>query len=294
MKIVYYTSGKTGVGRLVLGLSIYNALVRNKTDCEYTILSSASPKQAQILDRLNVPHIEILPEYYHSLSPEHYEKSKLYTTLSSLNPDILIVDRMWLTLYYFIHILPCKKIFITSQVMDRFFTVQLEQEYINFKPEQYDRVITIEPFKCTFTSESINPMIIRNRDEILDRKTALNKLDLSGDRKVCFIGVNFKEGYLEDFKQKYNYLEDEYDVIYSTNITGGGIFPIVDYYNAIDLLICPPTYNHFWEAVYFKKEAIFETVPVKYCDLLKRIRECSEYYFDENGADQMVKILLSL
>ena len=46
----------------------------------------------------------------------------------------------------------------------------------------------------------------------------------------------------------------EFPSFYSTNIYGDGIFPIADYYNAIDLLICPPTYNHFWEARFFNKD----------------------------------------
>ena len=144
--------------------------------------------------------------------------------------------------------------------------------------------------------EQVNPLIIRNRNEILPRNTALNKLGLNGNKEVCFIGVNYKHGYLEKLKEKYSYIKDEgdYDVIYSTNMYGKGIFPIADYYNAIDLLICPATYNHFWESRFFNKKTIFETVPVNFCDLDLRIKECSNYEFKENGADQLADILLNL
>jgi hypothetical protein len=106
--------------------------------------------------------------------------------------------------------------------------------------------------------------------------------------------MNFQPGYFENLKKHYDYLKRQgYDVVYSTNIYGGGIFPIADYYNAIDLIISSPTYNTFWEARYFKKEAVFEKVPVRYCDLDRRIRKCSDFDFDDNGADQLARIIAS-
>ncbi len=34
----------------------------------------------------------------------------------------------------------------------------------------------------------------------------------------------------------------------------GGIFPVVNYFNAFDLIICGASYNSFWEAIYLKKK----------------------------------------
>jgi hypothetical protein len=48
-------------------------------------------------------------------------------------------------------------------------------------------------------------------------------------------------------------------------------------------------YNRF-----FNKEAYFETVPVKFCDQEKRLREQGDHTFDINGAEQLVEIILSL
>ena len=166
---------------------------------------------------------------------------------------------------------------------------------LSFRNEHYDRVLAIEPFESSLAMEQINPIIIRNRDEIYSRESALEKLGLSGDKRVCLIALNFKDGYFERLKDKYSYLEGEgYDVIYTTNLRGSGIFPIVDYYNAIDLIICAAGYNQFWEVIYFNKEAVFENVPLRYSSTERRINECQEYYFDENGADQLVDIMTNL
>ena len=295
LKIAYYTSGTSGIGRLVHGAAIYHALIRRGLKHDFSILSSCPPERAGLLDRMHIPHIEIPRETDRELLTDNYRDSELYRYLMKLKPDILIVDRMWFTLHRIIHELSCSKLFICSQVTDNFFRMKLHEKQISFQADAYHRVIAIEPFKSKIKMEQINPLIIRNRDEILDRKRAIENLELFGTRKTCFIGMNFEEGYFEKLKDKYSYLENEdYDVVYSTNIYGGGIFPIADYYNAIDLLICSATYNFFWEARYFEKEAIFETVPVRFCDQARRLRECSDFVFKENGADQLVAIMVNL
>ena len=295
MRIVYYTSGKAGTGRIVRGISVYNGLQRKGVISEFIILSSSN--YANIADQFNIPHVEIPFENETIITRTNYPNSVLYKTLLQLKPDILIVDRMWFTLQYFIEELHCRKIFLTIQVHDRFFKIDLPEETIAFNNRQYDRVIAIEPFKCIIKTETINPIIIRNRNEIYDRYTALQKFNLSGSKPVCLIALNFKEGYLEKMKHKYSYLEDEgYDVIYTSNLKGGGIFPMVDYFNAVDLIICAGGYNQFWEVIYFDKETVFETSLPKlaFTDLQWRIDNCQEYYFDENGADQLADIMMNL
>jgi hypothetical protein len=293
LKIVYYTSGIPGSGRIVQGISIYNAIKRKNIDCDFIILSST--EHARLADLFNIKHIEIPFENETIITKDNYSNSILYKTLTELNPDILLVDRMWFTLFHFIEQLPCKKIFFSIQVHDLFFKIKLPNETLIFSNSQYDKVLAIEPFKSIVNMEIINPIIIRNRDEIYDRNTALAKLGLSEERSVALIALNFKEGYFEKMKNKYSYLEEEgYDVISTTNIKGGGIFPIVDYYNAFDLIACGSGYTQFWEAVYFNKEAIFEAFQMNFTNLTWRVQNCQEYYFEENGADQLVDIIMNL
>ena len=62
MKIVYYTSGTSGVGRLVHGAAIFNAFVRKSIDSDFTILSSCPPERARIFNNIDIPHVEIPKE----------------------------------------------------------------------------------------------------------------------------------------------------------------------------------------------------------------------------------------
>ncbi len=67
-----------------------------------------------------------------------------------------------------------------------------------------------------------------------------------------------------------------------------------DYFNVLDFIICGDAYNRFREVIYFDKEAIFKPVPNQFEDQQRRVAECQEYYFEENGADQLVDIIMNL
>jgi UDP-N-acetylglucosamine:LPS N-acetylglucosamine transferase len=82
-------------------------------------------------------------------------------------------------------------------------------------------------------------------------------------------------------------------MVYATDHPAG-LFPAVDYFNAVDYLICGAGYNAFWEAVYFQKEAYFIPLPRNFEDQRRRVAECQDHLFEENGADQLVELLLQL
>ena len=141
---------------------------------------------------------------------------------------------------------------------------------------------------------SINPIVIKNRDEILSREEALHKLSLDCRNKTCLLAYNGYPGNFKRVKKTYSYLEDEeYQVVYSTNYEDG-IFPVVDYFNAFDLIIFGAGYNSFWEAIYFNKEAVFVLTKTMFESEERRVDECQEYTFVENGADQPIDIVMNL
>jgi hypothetical protein len=194
-------------------------------------------------------------------------------------------------LHSFIRELACKTVFLGWQMSDAFYTVPWQKNPLTFDPSQYDITCKIEPYETNKFDVEINPIVIRNRDEILTRNEALARLDLLPDKPVCFLGTNGMKGEFEKMKKTYSYLEDEgYHMVYSTNYQGG-LFPVVDYFNAFDLLICSAGYNAFWEARYFDKEAIFIPAPRRFEDQRKRVEECQDYTFEENGADQLVDMI---
>jgi hypothetical protein len=228
------------------------------------------------------------------LSPENYPASVLYHTISEINPDVLIIDLLWFPLYHCINTLKCKKIFLCHFVYDRFFSIPYGHAHLTFNSNHFDRLLAIEPFACGIPMEQINPIILRNKNEILSREDALEKLGLNGKGKNCLYAFNHHPGDFEKYREKYSYLENSgYHMVYTTNYQGG-IFPIVDYFNAFDFVVCGAGYNIFWEVIYFDKEAVFENFPLVFSSTEYRIDKYQEHYFEENGADQLVSIMLNL
>lgn len=292
MKIVFYTAGTSGSGRLVRGISIANALARNNVDCEFIILSSSN--FSFLCDRFNVKHIEIPSEDEKQLSKENYKSSKLYNIMKELKPDILINDLLWFTLYHFIDELECKKIFMCHQVIPAFFSMDFADLKLQFKPEQYDLLLAVEPFESDYNFKYINPIILRNKNEIYTKDVALEKLNITNTNKNALFAINARPGDFERLKNKYSYLEEVgYNVIYTTNYNGG-LFPVIDYFNAIDLVICIAGYNQLWECVYFNKEAVYEIIILNFSSMKKRILDSEDYIIEKNGADELSEILLNL
>ncbi len=221
MKIVYYTSGVTGSGRLIKGLSIGAAFKRKGIKADYIIVSSCP--FGPLAEFFKIPHIEIPPEKMSNLSKERYHESIIYKTLTSLKPDILLTDLLWFPIYNFINEMQCKKIFLYRQVADRFFSIPGPEGPgteggFEFRSEDYDLILLTEPFKAKYPAKQINPIIIRNRDEILSRQDALNKLGLSENDNNCLFAFNGHPGEFEEIKKSYSYLENEgHKMIFSTN-----------------------------------------------------------------------------
>lgn len=293
LKIIYYTSGVTGSGRLVRGISIGNALKRKNIKAEYIIFSCS--QLAHLADMFDISHVEFVPEDVSRFTRTESKNTDIYKIIQSLNPDILIIDLVWFSVHHFLDEFKCKKILLCRQVDDNFFSLQLPDSGISLNQNSYDAVIAIEPFNSIIPMISINPIIIRNRSEIKSKNEARNILNIPDEKeKCCLLSFNGNPGDFEKVKNAYSYLENEgYRMIYSTNYKNG-IFPVVDYFNAFDLLICGAGYNSFWEAVYFNKETIFIPTFARFESGERRIQECQEYYFDENGADQLADIIMNL
>lgn len=292
VKVVFYTSGTTGSGRMVRGIAVGAAIARSGLAWDYTIVNS-SPF-AHLADVLGQKHIEVPPEHEDLLRRDTFRDSVLYKTLDALKPDVLVVDLLWFPLDSFIRDLPCKKVFLCHYVIDSFFAAPLPDRTLYFRPEDYDRILAIEPFRNRIPFDEINPIVIRNRDEILTREQACARLELDDVGKNCLYAFNGNPGDFEKNAEKYAHLEDEgYSMVFTTNYKAG-LFPVVDYFNAFDLVICAAGYNQFWETKYFGKKALYETIQGNFSSQEKRKKMGRRFKFEANGADQLVEIIRNL
>ena len=292
MRILFYTGGVAGSGHIVVGLSIANALRRSGLDHEFQLLSVETPFAG--LARQQGVDVRTIPaEDEAALGSDRWRDSELYKAIDGFKPDILIVDLFWFALDSIICELPCRKAILIRQVDPRFFRFRGKDRELAFRPGDYDLVAAVEPgLKLPFPSESLEPLVMRNRDEIMGEAEARAALDLEPEARACFFGFNGNAWEGAEVWKSFDYLEAEgWKVIRSDN-RQGGLFPAIDWFNAFDLIVCGAGYNAFWEARYFGKEAFFAPFPRNFEDQYHRIRVGSDYVPKENGADQLVRRLL--
>ena len=293
MKVVFYTSSTSGSGRLVRGISIGNAISRRNLSWDYTIISYTE-HFGHLADIFGYKHIEIPVEHENQLTKNTYQNSLVYKIITSLNPDLLIVDLLWFPIHHFIRQLSCRKIFLCHYVSESFFHIDLQNEILYFNYDDYDRLVAIEPFKTRLPFDVINPIIIRNHDELFSREDALNKLLIEKKGMNCLIAINANPGDFERAIVQYSHLESEgYRMVYSSNYQGG-LFPAVDYYNAFDMIVCNASYNQYWEVKFLNKKAIIVPVQGKFTSGVERLKFGKNYKFSVNGADELVDIISQL
>jgi hypothetical protein len=170
---------------------------------------------------MGINHLEIPPEDEHKLSRSAWPSSTLYGTLSTLSPDVLVVDLLWLQPCNCIRELDCKKVFLWEVLDPKFFSIALPTGKIGFDPSMFDAVVAIEPFEGDRPSISVNPMILRNRDEILQKEETASRLGLDSARKACLTAINAHPGDFERVSEKYAHLASEgYRLVRTTNYKG--------------------------------------------------------------------------
>jgi hypothetical protein len=294
LRVLYYTAGVTGSGHIVQGLSLAAAFRRAAVPVEYSMLSLTSEFD-RLAEGFGVPLVTIPPEDEAALGPERCKDSALYRAIMAANPDVLVVDLYWFALDSFIRGLPCKKILLIRQIDPGFFHFRVPGRELVFQPSDWDLVLRTEPhFELPFPSESVEPIVLRDRAEILFREAARADLGIADGEQACLFAFNGKAGEDAEAWKSFSYLEEAgWKVIRSGN-RSGGLFPAVDWYGAFDLLVCGAGYNAFWEARYFRKEASFVPFPRRFENQARRIALSSDYEFEENGADQLVRCILGL
>lgn len=289
MRLLYYTGGLSGSGHIVSGLAIAAALKRASIHADFRILSAPNDF-CHLAATEHVDFAEIPVEGIAQLGSDGWQTSALYAAIADWQPDIVVADLHWFALDAMLDSLPCRKAILFRQVAPHFFTISLPDRQLRFRPEAWDLVLATEPgFSLPFSCQTIEPLIIRNRDEILPANQARHELGLAKDAQTCLFPFNGHSHEAAEAWNNFSYLEDEGWTVYRSENRQGGLFPAVSWFNAFDLLVCGAGYNAFWEARYFEKEAYFVSFPRRFEDQDLRIARCGDYTPRENGADQLVR-----
>ena len=225
------------------------------------------------------------------------ERTQLYKRIRKIAPDLLIVYGSWVPVLPYIGTLSAHKVLLLRQCNPPWLSLPMSgRDPIPINHADYDLSLVCEPnFKVPGFSQ-INPIVIRNPDEILSREDARRSMQVPPGKKLCVIARNGYMGELDSLLAQYSdrYDPEEWHVYITTNANGRGLFPLADYAAAIDLLVSGGGYATFYETRFLGIPAKLESFPRLAEDIGWRLRTNSDYEFEENGADQFVRITRDL
>jgi hypothetical protein len=282
MNVVFFTLGSRGSGSIVICLSLLNGLRRAGLDANFTIVSD---NQYHHITEGFCDHIHI--HYPEDALLRRDRDTPLYHALTMLKPDILIVNQVWLHMFPILDDFDCVKVFTCRMAPDRWWHVPIPDNPITFTAEVYDLAYSIEPNYRYPGLTSVDPVIIRNREEILDVEAAAKGLGKKPGEKLCVIAHNGLPGEMKELYEGLSDLRETYKILQMDNSRETGIFPIADYMAAIDLFVSGGGYNAFYEALYFNRPCRFLPFKRNKEDQTWRIDTNSQSRYEQNGADQI-------
>lgn len=281
MRVLIYASGVTGSGRFVAALAVALALKRAGLDSVRILSSHPFSHLAEVV---GVDAVQIPREGPRLLATSHFPESALYDSIMSFAPELLIVVQSWYAVQTMSRAFPFPTLLLLRNASNEFFRARGPDGSLTLDVSSFYGVIATEPYDFEFPVSRVPPLILRNRSELLERVNAAEVLGIDPERPTALVATNGEVGEFDVLRRDYSYLENEYQVVYSSNHRDG-LFPAVDYYEAIDFLVCGAGYNQFWEAQYFAMNAHFVPQPRRYEDQYWRVEKCQGHRFSENGAD---------
>jgi hypothetical protein len=289
-RIVFVTFGK-GSGDLLVGAALFNGLCRRGTDFRFTAITNSE------FDYLVTPlfeHIFVRPE------PEQLflrdRQTELYMALKKTKPDCIIIYGIWVPVLPYIEDFRCPVLFVTRLLSDKWFSlIDREGRQIPFNHDSYDDVISIEPgFLPDPAFRAVEPVIIRNRDEILARDKARERLGVPPGKQCCVIAQNGYPGEIEKLIESHQGTVSDYHLVITSNRDDNSLFPLADYMAGIDLLISGAGYSLFYESRYFNVPSFFTSFSRNAEDTSWRITMNSDYNCSKNGADTLADTIMAM
>ncbi len=296
MTAAYLALGAIGAGNILPGLSLgtaSNRLGKNKVHWNYFYFQTAL---AGVFSRL------CLESYFVAGAPiDNYflkpETTPLFQKLLGSGCSVVVVNQHWFYVQAMVPLLQqagIKVILLLRNTRRVFYQLENPDPRARFHPLVWDAVYGVEPGDFPPGVRVVDPLVLRNPGEILSREQSRSALGAQTSKPLCLIAQNGKPEEFNNLVKTYSYLEDEgYDVKTSTTYHGG-LLPMVDYLNGVDLLITGAGYNAYWEAQYFKKDVIFVPMPRQFEDQAERVERNADYVFKENGADTLARMLVEM
>jgi hypothetical protein len=285
VKVAYCTAGTVGAGHAVRGMAIGRGLARAGFAGEYRMFGPALPFPA--VRRL--PGYEVVPiASDQALHDRHLAPTtELAARLRRYDPDLLLVDMFWMPLRHVLPALRCECWLLVRICPPVWLT---GPPAAPFQPEQYSRILGIEPSTHPRVDAVVDPIVVCNRDECRP-PAALRELFRVPAGQPLRVALHAGErGEVEMLAragagQPLTVLDlfDEQ-----------APFPAAEWLGGADQIVSGAGYNAYWEARWlgYAERTIFVPFPRSIDDQSRRLEQFATHGMAANGADVLARWIL--
>jgi hypothetical protein len=292
VRVAYFTGGTRGAGHLVRGLAIGRALERAGFAGELQLIAPAEPPFPALRAAFGRARLAVAPiDPATVLDPDLAPSTELAATLTALAPDLVIVDMFWAPVRYILPLLEAEAWLLLRSCPP----VWLRgNQQVSFAPEQYRRVIAIEPIDGEVFTDRIDPVVICNRDERRTRAELRERFAVPADRPIIAYTHAGLPGEIDSLAGAHADLGGEPVVLRFDLYTDGAVFPLAPWIGAADLIHSSAGYNSYWEARWlgFSRKTVITVFRRQIDDPEWRVRVCAGHQMRENGADVLARWIM--
>lgn len=292
MRVAFFTAGTLGAGHLVRGLAIGRALERAGFRGAYRMFGPPQRFPAAAADVRARDWEEVAVVEAELLDPTLARSSSVRRALEAFAPDVLIVDMFWAPLANVLPLPGCEA-WLLLRAMHPKWLVGPPGLPFSAAKTHYARILRIEPAATVagdVAFETIDPVVLVNRDETMPNGALRDRLGIARDRRLVAVVHAGIAGEAASFTPEV--AKDESLVELDLHASDA-LFPIAAWLGDCDALHAAAGYNTFWEAHWlgYAERTTFVPFARRNDDPFARIR-ATGHVMRANGADTIASRII--
>lgn len=285
MKIAYVTAGTIGAGHLVRGCALGRALHRRGFAGSYKIFAPPTVFQSRWKQE-GYESVEIRQEDLIG-DRQRAQDSALGRQLLSFSPDLLLVDMFWVLLSQLLPLLKCEAWLLVRCCPPSWLRELLG---VRFQPEDYARIIGIEPVTNGTANESVAPIVIANPQDSRPTGALRKHLGVNDGPDLNVVVHAGERGEIHLLREMAG------DGVWSelSLFSPNSPFPIAPWLCEATRIVAAAGYNSYWEARWLGYSSRTSFVPLQrpIDDQRRRLWSSAGYQMRENGADVLARWII--
>jgi hypothetical protein len=225
------------------------------------------------------------------LDAKNTAETPLAKALVAFAPDVLLVDLFWAPVVHILPLLRCEAWLLLRKVPPVWFA---GPPGLAFPPSAFARAIAIEPDAADRASETIDPIVIANREELRPAGALRGALGVAPGEPLFVVHQAGTPGELSMLAARAAPGARTFTLLRDDPARGEDrFFPLCEWLGDADGVVSAAGYNAFWEAQWLGHAERTTFVPFArpIDDQSWRIRTCSGRTPSDNGADVLARQL---